>query len=116
MFGEYDGSTILVLPESSFSSSSIYIFSRPHNYTYSAAVIGQTTAAGTVPVNIRPPKQSMIWIDIDVNRSCNVEGRHVPDRVDMEAAAGPPVWTDFYYDLAVLAVERNVHLRHGSRR
>ena len=57
----------------------------------------------------------MIWIDVNVDRSCNVEGRHVPDRVDMEAAAGPPVWTDFYYDLAVLAVERNVHLRHGSR-
>ena len=45
MFGEYDGSTILVLPESFFSSSSIYIFSRPHNYTYSAAVIGTDDGA-----------------------------------------------------------------------
>jgi len=58
----------------------------------------------------------MIWIDVNVDRSCNMEGRHVPDRVDMEAAAGPPVWTDFYYDFSVLAVERNVHLRHDSRR
>ena len=32
MFGEYDGSTILVLPESSFSSSLIDIFGRSHNH------------------------------------------------------------------------------------
>ena len=31
VFGEYDGSTILVLPESFLSSLSIDIFSRSHN-------------------------------------------------------------------------------------
>ena len=32
VFGEYDGSTILVLPESFFSSSLIDIFGRSHNH------------------------------------------------------------------------------------
>ena len=38
VFGEHDGSTILVLPESFFSSSSIDIFGRSHNHAYSAAI------------------------------------------------------------------------------
>ena len=46
VFGDYDGSTILVLPESFFSSSSIDIFSRSHNQnTYPAAVIGTDDGA-----------------------------------------------------------------------
>ena len=48
VFGEYDGSTILVFPESFFSSSSFDIFSRCHNQTtYSAATAPKQSIAST---------------------------------------------------------------------
>tara|TARA_B110001452_G_scaffold63215_1_gene49944 strand:+ start:1956 stop:2195 length:240 start_codon:yes stop_codon:yes gene_type:complete len=56
----------------------------------------QTSAAETVPAVGRPPKFSMIGIDINVDCIRNMEGWHVPDPRPLETIVGPPQSSNFY--------------------